>query len=111
MYKKLKDLREKEAISQKELADMMEVSESCISRWESGKRIPNSRNMVKYYKVFNVTEDYFFNKSASYDNFEKSINLSILNYKGTKKLYDCYCEIIKNEENLKKYWQALKFSI
>ena len=102
MNNKLKNLRLTEDISQKELAEKIGVSESSISNWESGKRVPESRNMMKYYKVFNLPSDYFTEDSDTDDDSDKCIDISKLNHKGVKKLYECYRELIKNKEYLKK---------
>ena len=46
MFKdKLKELREKEGLSQQELADKLFVSRSAVAKWENGNGIPSDVNL------------------------------------------------------------------
>jgi len=55
---KLKELRVYHNLSQKELAEQLEVSQRSISSWETGFRQPDFETLEKISKFFNVTTDY-----------------------------------------------------
>jgi putative transcriptional regulator len=60
---KLAELRKKKGLTQKELADILGVSESTISMYETGDRIPSLFKAKKMAKFFNVkVEEIFFGK-------------------------------------------------
>lgn len=44
---RIKELREKNGILQKELADMMGVNYVSVSKWENGKASPSEENLQK----------------------------------------------------------------
>lgn len=56
--KRLKDLRQDNNISQKELAKQIGVSSTCIVRWEQGSRIPTLDTASRVAKFFNVSIDF-----------------------------------------------------
>ena len=59
MFKeKLKELREKNKISQYELGAIIHVSRAAISKWESGKGIPSECNLVSLCDYFKVSKEY-----------------------------------------------------
>lgn len=59
--RKLKYLREKSGKTQKELADIMDLSTSAISMYEMGERIPSDKVKRQYALLFDVSiEDLFF---------------------------------------------------
>lgn len=56
--KKIADLRaENGNLSQRQLADALEVTQASVSRWEANQRIITGRNLIKLAKYFNVTTD------------------------------------------------------
>ena len=63
MFKdKLKELREKEGLSQQELADKLFVSRSAVAKWESGNGIPSDVNLDAICKFFNVDEEWLLDR-------------------------------------------------
>ena len=104
MHNKLKELRLSKNLTQDELAEKMGVSRSCISGWERGIRKPGSISICKYHKIFKLPNN-FFSPSAEGKiyNTINCFDISLLNHKGVKKLYDYYLELTKNNEYLKKY--------
>ena len=63
MFKdKLKELREKEGISQQALADKLYVSRSAVAKWENGNGIPSDVNLETICKFFDVTEDWLLDR-------------------------------------------------
>ena len=55
---RLKKLRTAKGISQKELAEIVDVSKSAISKYESGILEPNIRVQLLLARTFNVSVDY-----------------------------------------------------
>ena len=63
MFKdKLKELREKENLSQQALADKLFVSRSAVAKWENGNGIPSDVNLEAICKFFDVTEDWLLDR-------------------------------------------------
>lgn len=59
--RKLRKLREDSGKTQKELADIMNISISAISMYENGERVPSDKVKKQYALLFDVSiEDIFF---------------------------------------------------
>ena len=54
---KLQALRKQKAITQEELAQMLFVSRTAVSKWESGRGYPNIESLKAISKIFGVTVD------------------------------------------------------
>lgn len=55
---RLKELRINKKLNQQSLADMLGVSKSLISCYESGKRNPSLENIISFMQIFGVSSDY-----------------------------------------------------
>lgn len=55
---RLKDLRKENNLSTMQLAKILGVGDSTISRWENGLRVPNIDNLYNIAIFFNVSSDY-----------------------------------------------------
>ncbi len=62
---KLYELRKKTNLSQEQLAEQLGVSRQAISKWESGKAIPESDTLISISKYFDVTLDYLMKEDDS----------------------------------------------
>ena len=72
MFKdKLKELREKNKISQYELSTIIHVSRAAISKWESGKGIPSECNLVSLCDYFKVSKEYLLEIDDLYQELNK----------------------------------------
>jgi transcriptional regulator with XRE-family HTH domain len=60
---RLKDLRKRKSLSQAQLADLIEVHFTQVSRYERGETKPNAEAMTKLAKVLDTTVDYLMNGS------------------------------------------------
>ncbi|PGH85795.1 transcriptional regulator [Bacillus thuringiensis] len=60
---RIKELRKKKKWSQKELGEKVDVSESFISKVESGKKQPSREVTAKIAEIFNATTDYLLGRS------------------------------------------------
>ncbi|MDE7133119.1 MAG: helix-turn-helix domain-containing protein [Lachnospiraceae bacterium] len=54
---KLKEIRKKEGISQEQLAGRIGVTRQAITKWETGKGLPDVENMVIIAEIFKTTID------------------------------------------------------
>ena len=59
---KLKELRTNRGLSQKELAEIVGVSNSTISMYEMGQREPDFATVVKFADFFGVSTDYLLGR-------------------------------------------------
>ena len=55
---RIKELREENKLSQAQVGKELGYSQVCISRWESGERMPNVNDIIAVALFFNVSTDY-----------------------------------------------------
>lgn len=55
---RLKELRLSENLSQRKLAELINLSPSAIKQWEDESRVPNAEAVVVLAKFFDVSSDY-----------------------------------------------------
>lgn len=65
LSEKLYELRKKGGLSQEQLAEQLGVSRQAISKWESGKAVPESDTLISISKYFDVTLDYLLKENAN----------------------------------------------
>ncbi|MCM1191726.1 MAG: helix-turn-helix domain-containing protein [Butyrivibrio sp.] len=82
---KLKEIRKKEGISQEQLADKIGVSRQAITKWETGKGLPDVENMVIIAEIFKTTIDELLMDSVTKAVPETSVYTS-------ETIYDIDCE-------------------
>ena len=61
--KRLKEIRKERKITAKQLAKVLNVSESTISLYENGKREPDLKTLLNIAEYFNVSVDYLIGKT------------------------------------------------
>lgn len=75
---RLKELRQKNNLSQKEFAEMLKVSTGTVGNWEVGMREPDFKMLIKIANIFNVPCDYLLDRfSNDDDGGENNIKLSV----------------------------------
>ena len=62
-YKRLKELRTKENLSQGKLAKNTNLTQPAINHWELGKHTPNANAIIALARYFGVTTDYLLGES------------------------------------------------
>lgn len=82
---KLKEIRKKEGISQEQLAEKIGVSRQAITKWETGKGLPDVENMVIIAEIFKTTLDELLTDSVKKATPETSEYTS-------ETIYDIDCE-------------------
>ncbi|SEG07536.1 DNA-binding transcriptional regulator, XRE-family HTH domain [Eubacterium ruminantium] len=75
---KLKEARKNAGLTQNELAEKLCVSRQAITKWESGKGIPDVENLKTIAKVLNVSIDFLLDDEGVADKtvIKEQINLS-----------------------------------
>ena len=61
----LKDLRARKRISQAALAEVLEVTQQAVQRWERGKARPDVESLEKLSDYFKVSTDYLLGRSGN----------------------------------------------
>lgn len=106
---RLKNLRKKAGLTQKQIAEKLQVGQNSYSNWEKGKRTPIQPTIEKLAELLNTSPDYLLGKTDIPDpNLEVDIDNAINNsvaYDGTP-ITDNDREIIKNF--LKDYFSNKK---
>jgi len=76
----IRDLRIKNKLSSKELSKILNISESAISLYESGKRKPSISLIIKMADYFNVSTDYLLGVTEKNHQFntESETDLSVI---------------------------------
>lgn len=65
LSEKIYELRKKSGLSQEQLAEQLGVSRQAISKWESGKAVPESDTLISISRYYNVTLDYLMKEDGS----------------------------------------------
>ena len=73
---RLKQLRERKRLSQIELANILEVSNGSISKWERNERQPDYETLEKIADFFNTSIDYLLGRSETKDNNNVDVSFS-----------------------------------
>jgi transcriptional regulator with XRE-family HTH domain len=89
---RIKKLRKKNKISQKELAALLGVSRSSVNGWELGINMPSTQYIIKMACLWHVSTDYLLGIEKN-----KTLSLSGLNQSDRKLIYSFYREITKNK--------------
>ena len=69
--KKITWLRQKNGISQEELADRLEVSRQSVSKWEMDAAYPRIDKLIQMCTVFGVSTDELLKEEISFEEKEK----------------------------------------
>ena len=82
---KLKEIRKKEGISQEQLAEKIGVTRQAITKWETGKGLPDVENMAIIAEIFKTTIDELLRDSVTKAVPATSVYVS-------ETIYDIDCE-------------------
>ena len=99
------ELRTKKGLAQHEFGQKIGVSDSAVSCWESGKRIPRKKEIEKICKTFGVDYNYLFGLSDC-ENSEiiqstDSITIPVFDRKCSKN-YKNYSDFITSQKPITK---------
>ena len=59
---RLKTLRKEKKLTQKELAEQIEIKQNSYSDWETGKNEPSLENLIKLADLLEVSIDWLFGR-------------------------------------------------
>ena len=62
---RIKELREKQNLTQSGLAKKLNITRSAVNAWEMGISIPNVEKLVELSSLFNVSVDYLLGVNSS----------------------------------------------
>ena len=68
--KNIKYVREKRGLSQSKLAEMIDVNQTTIARWEDENRIPTIDKAIQVSNILNIPLDILVGKNLQFDNVE-----------------------------------------
>ena len=63
---RIRQLREKNGMTQSELAKKLDVTRSSVNAWESGLSTPTTQYVVALTRLFHVSADYLLGTEAEY---------------------------------------------
>lgn len=79
MFKRIRDLREDNDKSQKEIAELLEVGTTQYRRWEVGEHKVPAEVIVKLAKIYNVSTDYILGLTQDPKPLYKVKNITNIN--------------------------------
>ena len=62
---KIHEARKRAGLSQEELADRLDVTRQAVSKWETGKSVPDTENIRRMTVVLAVSADYFLGSGST----------------------------------------------
>ncbi|RIJ65500.1 helix-turn-helix domain-containing protein [Rummeliibacillus sp. POC4] len=108
---RIKQLRERYNISQKDFAQKINVSNVVLSRYESDERKPDYDTLEKIADYFEVSVDYLLGRSST-QNKSTNENEEFQVFANDPSLQKWYKELPKSKEEdlrkLRKMWEILK---
>lgn len=81
---KLKEIRKNEGLSQEQLADKIGVSRQAITKWETGRGLPDIENMMILAEIFKITIDDLVSQATPTNNVKTPVHHS-------ETIYDIDC--------------------
>ncbi|NTV49973.1 MAG: helix-turn-helix transcriptional regulator [Geobacteraceae bacterium] len=79
---RIKEKRQQLKLSQKELAEKIEVTPSAINQYEKGDKVPSSEKIISLAKTLGVSSDYLLGVSNDDDIFlDESITMAFKAFK------------------------------
>lgn len=73
MANKIKELRKKKRLTQKELSSLIGVSQNTLSYWENGVYDIDTKSLQRLAAIFDVSVDYLLGKDLSDDPAKKEL--------------------------------------
>lgn len=75
---RFKELRKRNKYSMESIGEMVGISKSAISAWESGEKYPRTPTLIKLCEIYDVSMDYLVGNSDEAITKEQTRNLAIL---------------------------------
>ena len=98
---KIKQAIKNSGLTQREIAEIMNIQETQLSRWVQGKTTPGTRSLRDFQKALNLPSNYFFENSGNIAGRDNKVNTT-----------DTRISLVeKDVEILKKEIEILKLKI
>lgn len=98
---RLKELREEHDMTQRQLAQNLGVSRSCVANWEKKLRFPKGDIVAKMARMFGVSADYLCGRTDLRYHIKKpqtrEMDFSVLNALGNDLVYEFF-NFVKSKE-------------
>jgi len=97
---RIKELRKKMGLSQKQLADKLNVAATTLGYWEKGAYEPSTEMMKRIADIFSVSVDYLIERDCFSDSFDSFVSLSekekrlILAYRNNANMQDAVDKLL-----------------
>lgn len=105
--KKLKKLREKNGLTQQEVADRLNIGQVSYARYENGTRMPNTEMLARLAQLYNVTSDYLLGLTV-YPSGNSNMERSEAHSNDQKPVANSYERALNDKEY--DYYQKMKAS-
>ncbi|MFL0365336.1 helix-turn-helix domain-containing protein [Pseudobacillus sp. 179-B 2D1 NHS] len=108
---RIRELRKKSGLTQRELANKVNVSPQVISNWERNYTNPDHDDVKKLSEIFDCSSDYLLGISDNPDS-ESLNDPAFIAFTNDPELQNWYKELPKSPEDrlrkLKKLWEIIK---
>jgi transcriptional regulator with XRE-family HTH domain len=105
---KIKEHRKKIGLTQRELAERLNVSVQAISKWETGSGIPDVSALIPLARELHITTDELLDFHDRRQQLEKLWQETLRQYgdgtDGTRALYDCTCAALKEYPEMRRFY-------
>lgn len=102
---KIKKLRTESNLTQKELADKMNVTFQTVSKWENDTNEPDITNIKELAKIFNCSFEYLFNDENDFKSEEIAVE-PIDNNLSKEEIICKYChKVLHNEKDIRYIYE------
>lgn len=108
--KRLKRLRQEKDVVLVDLADHLDTTQSTLSKYENGKRVPNIEMLDRIAKYFDVTTDFLIGNTDTRQpyNYYPGTDESIVEIRKTVLKYGYDIKDMTNDEISRRIVKALK---
>lgn len=107
---KIKELRNKNKLTQQELGDKLYVSDKTISSWESGRTLPDINTLIDISNVFNISVSNFISNTNDKNiEIEFKIKVSRVGYNDVLKRIKDDSIYVKEEDQVATYFKSKDF--
>lgn len=80
---RIKECREEASLSQKGLADLINVTPSAVNQYEKGEKVPSTETLLKLARALGVTTDYLLGATQEKEIFiDKAVSMAFRDFKG-----------------------------
>lgn len=78
---KLKEYRKQKGLTQEDLAELLDVSDKSVSKWELGKGYPSEKNIIKISETLDVSLEILMNEELNENSrLKKSLLYAFISY-------------------------------